>query len=63
MKAGKLTDRDLAQMDAVRKMYAIADDSPVWPFNFDVLSKFSAAVLLPVVLPLIVNYITVMITQ
>jgi hypothetical protein len=39
-------------------MYLIAEASPVWPFNIGILSKFSAAVILPVILPLIVRYLT-----
>jgi hypothetical protein len=57
MKKGKLTDSDMSQLDAVRKMYGIADASPVWPFNIDILSKFSVAVILPVILPLVVSYL------
>lgn len=58
MKNGDPLEKDLAQMDAIRKMYLIADESPVWPFNINILSKFSAAVILPVILPVAVDYLT-----
>ncbi|MGB7874269.1 MAG: hypothetical protein WBL25_07780 [Anaerolineales bacterium] len=58
MKNGDPLEKDLAQMDAIRKMYLIADGSPVWPFNINILSKFSAAVILPVILPVTIDYFT-----
>lgn len=58
MKNGKPMDQDLVQLDALHKMYLIADAAPVWPFNFGTFTKFSAAVILPVVLPLVIQYVT-----
>lgn len=58
MKDGKPMSKDVAQLDALHKMYLIADTSPVWPFNIGTLTKFSAAVILPVVTPLVINYLT-----
>ncbi len=58
MKAGKPVDKELAQLDSIRKMYTIADASPEWPFNINMFSKFSAAVVLPVILPNVINYLS-----
>lgn len=45
------------RLEAIQKIYAIAQSSPDWPFNLALISKFSAAVLLPVLAPLGVNLI------
>ena len=58
MKNSKPMDKDLAHLDALHKIYLIADAAPVWPFNFGTFTKFSAAVILPVVLPLVIQYVT-----
>lgn len=57
MRAGKSIHKELSELDSIRKMYTIADSSPEWPFDLNILSKFSAAVFLPVILPIVINYL------
>lgn len=58
LKSGEPVDKDLSQMESIRKMYTIADDSPEWPFNYRMFSQFSAAALLPIFLPIVINYLS-----
>ena len=43
---------EVERLEAIQKIYAITQSSPDWPFNLGLMSKFGAAVLLPVLAPL-----------
>jgi hypothetical protein len=42
---------DVERLEAIQKIYRIADNAPDWPFNLGIISRFSVAVLLPVLMP------------
>jgi hypothetical protein len=42
---------DVERLEAIQKIYRIAENAPDWPFNFGIISRFSFAVLLPVLMP------------
>jgi hypothetical protein len=52
LRQDKLDPVDVARLEAVQKIYDIAANAPVWPINVEIFSKFSAAVLLPLFLPI-----------
>jgi hypothetical protein len=60
MKVGAPIEKELSQLDSLRKMFVIAESSPEWPFNLSMLSKFSAAVALPIILPILIDYLRVL---
>jgi len=43
---------EVERLEAIQKIYEITQSSPDWPFNLGLISKFGAAVLLPVLAPL-----------
>lgn len=53
LKSNQVDSMLVQRVEAVQKMYKIAQDASEWPFNHEILSKFSAATLLPVVLPIL----------
>ena len=61
LRKNKLNLEDVSRVEAVQKVYQIAAGSPEWPFNAEILSKFGAAVLLPIFAPLgvdlLVNFV------
>ncbi len=48
---------EVERLEAIQKIYEITQSSPDWPFNLALISKFGAAVLLPVLVPLGVDLI------
>jgi hypothetical protein len=48
---------EVERLEAIQKIYEITRSSPDWPFNLALLSKFGAAILLPVLVPLGVEVI------
>jgi hypothetical protein len=48
---------EVERLEAIQKIYEITQSSPDWPFNLGLISKFGAAVLLPVLAPLGVDLI------
>jgi hypothetical protein len=54
---------EVERLEAIQKIYEIAQSSPDWPFNLALISKFGAAVLLPVLLPLGVELIANRLTK
>ncbi|MCC6187641.1 MAG: hypothetical protein IT318_01295 [Anaerolineales bacterium] len=57
LRRNELQAAGVARLEAVQKVYAITAAAPSWPFNVDILSKFSIAVLLPLLAPLIADYV------
>ena len=43
---------DVQRLEAIQKIYEITRASPDWPFNLALVSKFGAAIVLPVLAPL-----------
>lgn len=56
LRQDKLDPDDVARLEAVQKIYNIAANAPVWPINFEIFSKFGAAVLLPLIVPLAIDW-------
>jgi hypothetical protein len=52
LRRNELKVEAVERLEAIQKIYGIAQFSPDWPFNIGILSKFAAAVLLPVLAPL-----------
>jgi hypothetical protein len=50
---GAITGADEQMIERWRKIGAIIDELPVWPFDADTMRRFIAAYLLPLVIPLI----------
>lgn len=49
---------DVERLEAIQKIYRIAEGAPAWPFNFGIISRFSFAVLLPLLLPVGVDLLS-----
>lgn len=47
----------LNKMEEVNKLYNIANDFPVWPFQIDKLRRFAASIISPFLLPILTNLI------
>ena len=47
-----LNPEGVARLEAVQKIYQIAQTAPVWPFDLEIVSKFGAAIFLPILAPL-----------
>jgi hypothetical protein len=52
LRRNELKVEEVERLEAIQKIYNIAQNSSDWPFNLGILSKFGAAVLLPVFAPL-----------
>lgn len=51
-------ESDLAlRVETIHKIYKLAEDAPEWPFSFEIVSKFGAATVLPVLIPGIVEFV------
>lgn len=46
------------RVETIQKIYKITEGAPEWPFNLDILSKFAAAIIFPVLLPGLVQFLT-----
>ena len=54
---------EVERLEAIQKIYSIAQSSPEWPFNLGLVSQFAAAILLPVLLPLGPNLLGNLLTR
>jgi hypothetical protein len=52
LRRNELSDGGIARVEAIQKIYQIAEGSPAWPFDVEIASKFAAAAMLPVLIPL-----------
>lgn len=52
LKHDQMNSDDVSRMEAIQKVYQIADGAPEWPFDLEIVSKFTAAIILPVLVPL-----------
>jgi hypothetical protein len=57
LRRNEMQPEAVARLEAVQKIYNITAAAPTWPFNVGRLSKFSAAVLLPLLVPLAADYL------
>ncbi len=57
IRAGALAQEQVDEISALQKLYEIAEKAPTWPLNTEILSQFSAAVILPVIMPLILDLV------
>lgn len=56
IRAGTVTADHVGEIEALQKLYEIAEKAPTWPLNMQIVSQFSAAVLLPVFLPMTIDF-------
>jgi hypothetical protein len=54
----QLNSEKVDEIEAIHKLYEIAEKAPTWPLNMGIISQFSAAVLVPVFLPMMMDFIT-----
>ncbi len=54
---------EVERLEAIQKIYHIAQSSPEWPFDLGIVSRIGAAILLPLLLPLVVNLLDVLLTR
>lgn len=57
VRQGGGTQEYVEEIEALQKLYDISEKAPTWPLNLDVVSKFSAAVVLPVLMPLLMDFL------
>ena len=57
IQAGTLTGEHVGEIESLQKLYEIAEKAPTWPLNMQIVSQFSAAVLLPVFLPMAIDFV------
>ncbi len=58
LKQDQMSSDDVSRMEAIQKVYQIADDAPEWPFDLEIASKFTAAILLPVLVPFSITFLS-----
>jgi hypothetical protein len=63
LKNDQMESNQVQRVEALQKIYKIAEDAPEWPLNFEILSKFSAATVLPVLIPLGVEFLRELFTR
>ena len=51
LKQDRLDSTHILRVEAIQKIYKIAEDAPEWPFNVEIVSKYAAAIVFPVLLP------------
>jgi hypothetical protein len=52
MRKGSLTSREADQLKALEAMRELTEKAPTWPINVSMISRYSAAVVLPLLTPL-----------
>jgi hypothetical protein len=57
IRSGAVTDEHVSQIETLQKFYEIAEKAPTWPLNIEIVSQFSAAILLPVFLPMTIDFL------
>jgi hypothetical protein len=57
LRRNQLQPEAVERLEAVQKIYNITAAAPTWPFNVASLSKFTAAVLLPLLVPLAADFL------
>lgn len=57
LKTGQLNNEHIGNIEALQKLYEIAEKAPTWPLNMGIVSQFSAVVLVPVFLPMALDFI------
>ncbi len=59
----KFSGDDLDRISAYQRMYDIAEKAPIWPIDMNLVSQFFAAVVLPVVMPISMNWLTEIVSR
>jgi len=57
IRSDSATQEHLGEIGALQKLYEIAEGAPTWPLNMQIVSQFSAAVLVPVFLPMAIGFV------
>lgn len=57
LKSDQMDATLVQRVEAVQKIYTIAESAPEWPLNVAILSKFSAAALLPIGIPVAAGFL------
>lgn len=57
------TEQHLGEIGALQKLYEIAEQAPIWPLNLAIVSQFSAAVLVPVFLPMAIGFVASLVNK
>ena len=57
LREARLTSEDADGLKALEELYDLAEKIPTWPLDFRILSQFGAVVLLPVILPVLLEVI------
>jgi hypothetical protein len=52
LRRNELDSKGISHVEAIQKIYQITESAPAWPFDMEILSKFAAAALLPILVPL-----------
>jgi hypothetical protein len=51
LKKDQVDANQVLRVETIQKIYKITAGSPVWPFNLEIVSKYAAAIVLPVLIP------------
>lgn len=57
LKTDQLNSDHMDNIEALQKLYEIAEKAPTWPLNMGIVSQFSAVVLVPVFLPIVLDFV------
>ena len=57
------TEEHLGEIGALQKLYEIAEQAPAWPLDVRIVSQFSAAVLVPVFLPMAIDFVASLVNK
>lgn len=57
LQSNQIDHAHVGEIEALQKLYEIAEKAPTWPLNVGIVSQFSAAILLPVFLPMTIDFI------
>lgn len=51
LKQDQLDSSHVLRVEAIQNIYKIAQEAPECPFNLEIMSKFGAAIIFPVLIP------------
>ena len=58
LRQDNLDSSHVLRLEAIQKIYKITEGAPEWPFNLEILSKYAVAIIIPVLLPGLVQLLT-----
>lgn len=58
LRSGRMNADDADRLGALEQFYELTRKIPTWPFNLQTISKFGVAIILPLIVPLLLDVLT-----